>query len=104
MDKEWVTLIVAVLGSAGLLGSWAAFRKSKPEAGKIFIDAAQGVVLMQTGVIEDLRKEVRFLREENAKVSKENSDLKQRLEELEDKVRELTKRTTSVEKQQDTSY
>lgn len=65
-------LIIAVIGGGGLVGAVAAFLKIRPEAGQIAVNASQGALIVQTGVIDTLREE--------------NHQLRERLEDLESKV------------------
>ncbi len=55
-----VGLIVAVLGGGGLV---ALFR-ARPEGSKILVDAAQGAVIVQSGVIDSLRADLNAARAE----------------------------------------
>ncbi len=57
-----------------------AFYKVKPEAGQIVVTAAQGALIVQTGVIENLQKELKRIQdihaEEIAQLNKEVQSLK----------------------------
>lgn len=52
-----VELAVVIIGSGGLAGAVVALIKVRPEATRITVDAAEGAVVVQTGVITDLRNE-----------------------------------------------
>ena len=57
MSSELVIgLLVALLGAGGVTGAVVALFKARPEAGQISVSAAQGAVIVQTGVIEELRQ------------------------------------------------
>jgi hypothetical protein len=60
---ESIPVVVAILGSGGLLGGIYALMKLRPEAGQIVVTAAQGALIVQTGVIESLQNENARLRE-----------------------------------------
>lgn len=50
--------IISFILGGGLTGAIVAWYKVKPEAGSIIITAAQGALVVQTGVIENLKKEI----------------------------------------------
>jgi len=50
--------IVSVILGGGFLGGIYALLKLRPEAGQITVSAAQGAVIVQTGVIDTLREEL----------------------------------------------
>jgi chromosome segregation ATPase len=52
------TWILAALGSTGLAGAVVALLKLRPESTHILVNAAQGAVIVQTGVIDDLREQL----------------------------------------------
>lgn len=99
--KEMIPIIIHAILSSGFLGGIYLLLKLRPEAGQITVTAAQGVVLMQSGVIDDLRKENREFKEELRKMEErfdeqerrfskklstmqeENSQLRARIRELE---------------------
>lgn len=60
-----VTLIVGLLGAGGIAGAIVALLKVRPEAGQIVVDAAKGAVVIQSGVLEELRQERVADREEH---------------------------------------
>lgn len=55
---DWVPAAVAILGGGGVVGAIVAFIKVRPEAGNISVQASQGALIVQTGVIENLNKEI----------------------------------------------
>lgn len=100
---EWTSLIAGVTGFAALIGAIVALYKVRPEAGQIAVTAAQGAVIVQTGVIDSLREELRrlesevsdlqertsaALRERN-RLYRENEDLREEVARLEKRVQEL---------------
>ena len=58
VTSTWFTALVALIVGAGGTGGVAAFLKIRPERGRIVIDAAQGAVIVQSGVLADLRAEL----------------------------------------------
>lgn len=80
--KEWIPLIQAVitfLFGGGCVGLVTLVWKIRPEAGKIVVDAAKGVVLMQSRVLEDVRLELKECREQLQKLVEENELLKAKI-------------------------
>lgn len=57
-------LVVAVLGGGGILGGIVALFKLRPEVARVTVSAAEGAVIVQTGVIENLSGEITRLRTE----------------------------------------
>lgn len=112
-----VGLIAVVLGGGGI----AALIKSRPEGSKILIDAAAGVVVVQTKVITDLReqldeertrgdKQAILLEQALAQINElrghvtemsnlriENDTLKARVTEQETEIQQLRKRVDELE-------
>lgn len=67
MKSEYIQLIsvaLGLLGSGGFLAGIYALLKLRPEAGQITVTAAQGALIVQTGVLESLREEIDRLRED----------------------------------------
>lgn len=95
MKPEYIQLIsvvLGVLGSSGFLAGIYALLKLRPEAGQITVSAAQGAVIVQSGVIESLRQELGRLAEELEDMRKdlglareENAQLRGRIKVLETK-------------------
>lgn len=91
--------LVLILGSGGIVGAIVAFLKIRPEAGQIAVTASQGALVVQSGVIDDLREENAHLRARLNAVEAElgryndlaieNFKLRQRVAELEREVRIL---------------
>lgn len=92
MDKSAIiNLIITVIGSGGIFGGIYTLLKLRPEAGQITVTAAQGALIVQTGVIDNLREEIVRLREDVARLTAENRTLWER-------VRSNEIRTTNIEK------
>ncbi len=56
-----LTGIISFVFGGGLVTAIIALYKVKPEAGQIVVTAAQGALLVQSGVIENLQKEINRL-------------------------------------------
>lgn len=50
--------VISFIFGGGLVTAIVALYKVKPEAGQIVVSAAQGALVVQTGVIENLQKEI----------------------------------------------
>ena len=61
-----LTLIVGVLGSGGVLGAFVALIKWRPENDQtsVLVKAAQGAVVVQSSVIDDLHAQLTELRKQ----------------------------------------
>ena len=115
---KYVPSIIYLVGSGGLLAAIVTLLKLRPEAGQITVTAAQGAVIVQTGVIDNLNKELARVTKENEQLrvkfeteQKERQrleevlqdsteameDLRKKLEELEGKLKTLTNRTETLE-------
>jgi uncharacterized coiled-coil protein SlyX len=107
-----IGLVVAILGGGGI----AALIRAKPEGSKILIDAAAGVVVVQTGVISDLRSQLTETQEQLEEAQKqinklrtdhlemnilrhENSQLNTRIAEQELEIQGLRSRVAELEHQ-----
>lgn len=64
MDASIVSLVIAVIGAGGLGGLVLALIKARPEASAVIVDSAKGAVLVQSGVIDDLREALAETRKE----------------------------------------
>lgn len=76
------TIIQIVIGLAGVLGggALAALFKVGPQRKHIVVDAAQGAVLVQTGVLNNLREEIARLQAQVTSLEMENAANKEQLE------------------------
>lgn len=82
VTSPWFTGLVALIVGAGGSGGVAAFLKLKPERGRIVIDAAQGAVIVQTGVIESMQAELNRLQAAQVEQRAENAGLRAEVTEL----------------------
>ncbi len=80
--QDWLPGIVSTLFGGGIVAAIVALYKVKPEAGQIVVTAAQGALLVQTGVIDNLKKEIERLNGEVSDLKKENQELRMRVDSL----------------------
>lgn len=71
MDETSAAVIIALLGGTGIAGFLTTLLKWKPEATSVLIDAAEGAVIVQSGVIEDLNHQLEALRAQVASLQDE---------------------------------
>ena len=76
MEINTLTLVVAAIGSGGVGAGIVALIKVKPERDKLVIDAAQGAVVVQSGVIENLQREIKRLADEHLGCEQSIKDLR----------------------------
>lgn len=93
-SHDIVLLAVAVIGSTGLIGAPAMYFKLKPETGQILVDTAKDVVIIQKGVVEDLREE---LKEVKLTLKNLKAELKQTVAECATELEELRARIRGLE-------
>lgn len=106
IDSSYLIAVGGLI--TAVIGGIAVFRKTKPDVSAVLVDAAQDVVVIQRGVIEELRvglaeahrqiKELqgleaevagmrirlRDLEDENTRLRSENQTLRDRVQHLED--------------------
>lgn len=88
-SHDIVLLVCTLIGSTGVIGAIVAFYKLKPETGQILVSTAQGVVIMQTGVIESLRED---LQEVRVTIKELRVELKQTKKDCDTEIAALTER------------
>ena len=59
-----VAVLIALLGGGGLAGGITALLRARPETGRLIVEAAEGAVVVQSGVIDALRTELGSMRAE----------------------------------------
>lgn len=59
-----IQLAIAVLGGGGLIAGIVAFLKLRPERDSIVVTAAQGALLIQSGVVDELQEQLKEMRAE----------------------------------------
>lgn len=78
--------IAAILGAGGLGGFIVALLKIRPEAGQFAVEASEGALIVQTGVIKTLREENKRLADRLTELERHVGDvglLQIRMERLE---------------------
>jgi cell division protein FtsB len=73
---ELVPIVVAILGAGGIAGSVVALLKLRPESGAIVVSAAQGALVVQTSVLNELHKENERLRDRVSTLERELAALR----------------------------
>lgn len=89
-----LTGIISFIFGGGLIAAIVALYKVKPEAGQIVVTAAQGALVVQTGVIENLQKEI-------IRLSREVDELKTKLAERDQQIIILQTKLLSMSTFQD---
>lgn len=84
-----IAVIIAVLGSGGLIGGIVALAKVRPESGRMIVEAAEGAVVVQSGVITELRNDLAEVREE---AEREREECNARLEACGERIDRLEAR------------
>jgi FtsZ-binding cell division protein ZapB len=99
---NWLPVLIPVILALAGGGGFVAWRRLRTESPRIIVEAAQGAVIVQSGVIDDLqdgleraRSEVRDLRAELAEALK----LQRRVRELEHREEELKAENTRLKAQ-----
>lgn len=89
-----LTGIISFVFGGGLVTAIIALYKVKPEAGQIVVTAAQGALLVQSGVIENLQKEI-------TRLGTEVESLKVKLGERDSLIMQLQTQLLSMKNNQD---
>jgi chromosome segregation ATPase len=96
MIVDLLPIIVAVLGTGGLIGAIVALVKLRPESGQIVVTAAQGALIVQSGVIDSLKDQnarqqdhINTLEEENARLRTRVTNLETSVRTLREEIREI---------------
>lgn len=89
MMHDLVSLFVALLGAGGLVGAVVALVKLRPESGQIVVTAAQGALVVQSGVIESLRNQNAHQQARIDDLQMENNQLRMRVGTLERELHSL---------------
>lgn len=93
--KEYLPYIIQLLLGSGFLTGLYVLLKVRVEAGQITVTAAEGAVIVQTGVIDSLKAELERLEKKITKLENEkNEEIKNLQEEntaLRRRVKELEK-------------
>jgi predicted nuclease with TOPRIM domain len=100
MDLSSVAVVAAsVVGGSGLLGGVYALLKVRPETTGILVNAAQDVVIIQKGVIDDLRTGLKDARERIEALEDSNAAKETEAKRLKAENRRLTERVRHLERE-----
>jgi len=86
---DLLTVTITLAGGGGVLGGLYALLKLRPEAGQITVSAAQGAIIVQTGVIENLQKEITRLSQHHTELEMENTAQQRSIDESQATVARL---------------
>lgn len=75
----WGAVLLALLGGGGIYGIF----RVRPEAAQISVSAAQGAVIVQTGVIDSLREENKRLADRLSELERTSANVTQLQERVE---------------------
>lgn len=84
MSQEAVVAIVIALAGGGLVTALVAMRRVGAEKQSIIVDAAQGAVIVQQGVIDSLQDQLDRAKQELGIIHETLAEVEARLEECED--------------------
>lgn len=88
-SREVLIAAIGALGGGGLFLGLTALMKVRPERGKIIVESAGAVVVMQKDLIDDLQEQVSSLKHDLNTVIDERDGLRKRVMNLELRVLEL---------------
>jgi predicted nuclease with TOPRIM domain len=97
MDVDLTPVLLAVLGSTGLVGAVVAWRKLPQERTAITVEAGQGVIVMQDSLIQNLRAELTRLGERLDELETERERLRITARDLEYENGALRERVGALE-------
>lgn len=107
MGSSWIVpLALGLIGGGGIAGAIVALLKVRPEAGQIVVTAAQGAVVVQSGVIDDLNEELgrQVTRCKNLEERLTRAlDRIEDLETVERRIQELERKLAEVQQELDTT-
>lgn len=58
MAADTITIVIALIGGGGLVGGIVALLRLKPDVARVTVSAAEGAVIVQSGVIKSLQDEI----------------------------------------------
>lgn len=98
----WLAIVVPVLAVLVGGGGLVAYLRLRKESPNIVVQAAQGAVIVQSGVIESLQEEIRSLRGQVRDLERRDTEAAQlhaRVRELEHREEELNAQNSSLRSQ-----
>ncbi|HEX6686429.1 MAG TPA: hypothetical protein VF062_26895 [Candidatus Limnocylindrales bacterium] len=94
-----VQMVVALLGAGGIIGGIVALMKLRPESGAIVVTAAQGALVVQSSVLNELHKENERLRSRVSALETlqpENQRLRDQLADMEQQLAEMKRQLAAL--------
>jgi cysteine synthase len=70
-----VPIVVALVGSSGIIGGIGMFLKLRPERDSLVVSTAQAALAMQTGITDNLRSELERATERLARIDELETEL-----------------------------
>jgi predicted RNase H-like nuclease (RuvC/YqgF family) len=97
----WAVLpsVVAGIGIVGAaFAAIVAYRKARPEATAIIVDAAKDIVVLQKGELQRLQQSLEAAHRRIRELERENSTLRGKVEVDEERIIELERRLDALDK------
>lgn len=88
-SREVLIAVIGALGGGGLFLGITALLKVRPERGKIIVETAGAVVVMQKDLIDDLQAQVTSLKQEVDTLKDERDSLRRRVKKMELRMLEI---------------
>ncbi len=88
-SREVLIAVIGALGGGGLFLGLTALMKVRPERGKIIVETAGAVVVMQKDLIDDLQVQVTSLKRDLEVVKSERDGLRNRIRNMEIRMLQL---------------
>jgi hypothetical protein len=80
VDSTALNVLTIIIGSGGIVGGIVALFKMRPETSRIVVSAAEGAVIVQSGVITSLKNEIQRLHEDHELCQDEVQELRDLLD------------------------
>jgi len=89
-------ILVMLLGGGGIIGAFVTVLKAKPEVSRLVIGAAEGAVLVQGKVIEDLRNDMLRIALDNERCRRRENEMDIQINLLEKRIDDLERRVLDL--------
>lgn len=97
--SEIAIVVAGTLGGGGVIGALYTIMKVRPESAGILIDAAQDVVIIQKGVIDDLRMGLKDAHDRITALENANEEKDKEATRLRAENKRLTERVRHLERE-----
>jgi chromosome segregation ATPase len=97
--SEIAIVVAGTLGGSGVIGALYTIMKVRPESAGILIDAAQDVVIIQKGVIDDLRMGLKDAHDRITALENANEEKDKEATRLRAENKRLTERVRHLERE-----